>query len=149
MANRPSFNSMWNNYTKINISVKDVVKKIGGKVEEEIQGITANDVCAIRMSYALNQAGVLITKNDSHWKTLAGADKNLYIYRAGDMAKFLHERFGKADLATDFADKKGILLFNITGSDNASGHVTLWNGKTDIDRVYFAKSTGARLWILR
>lgn len=60
---KPDFVTMWTNFARINVSVKDVGKKIGGKVQYNIdQGIFQN-ACAIRMSYALNYSGVPVFRS--------------------------------------------------------------------------------------
>lgn len=65
------------------------------------------------------------------------------------MIKFLNDRFGKFDITSGFANKKGILLFNVAGWSDATGHVTLWDGNTCSDKCYFTQSSGSQLWILK
>ncbi|WON76236.1 type VI secretion system amidase effector protein Tae4 [Serratia sp. UGAL515B_01] len=155
MASRPSFNSMWSSFSKVNVAVPQVGNIIGGKVKANIDSGIFQNACAIRMSYALNNAGINIPRNESKWKTSSGADNKWYIYRVEDMIKFLNDQFYQADVISklsvnksDFSNKKGILAFNVNWSD-ATGHVTLWNGVLCSDSCYFEKAGGAQLWLLK
>jgi hypothetical protein len=156
---RPSFQIMWHHFVTIygDGSVASVGKKIGGKVQENIDlgvkdpkaGFT--NACAIRMSYSLNHSGISISGGT--WKTVTGGDKKRYIYRVLDLIKFLNQTIGKPDKtvknpkANDFAGKKGIILFSVHWSD-ATGHATLWDGKACSDHCYFDKAAEASLWFL-
>lgn len=94
---------MWHNFIAVygDGSVPSVGKKIGGKVQENIDlgvkdpkaGFT--NACAIRMSYSLNNSGSLIPRGI--WKTVSGGDKKQYIYRVSDLSKYLTNTFGKPD----------------------------------------------------
>ena len=92
---RPPFQIMWQHFVVIygDGSVPSVGKKIGGKVQENIElgvkdpkaGFT--NACGIRMSYSLNNSGVNIPRGI--WKTVSGGDKRQYIYRVADLIKLL------------------------------------------------------------
>ncbi|WP_280189959.1 type VI secretion system amidase effector protein Tae4 [Delftia sp. PS-11] len=161
MSDRPKFSTMWNNFLFIygNGSVQSVGKKIGGKVEQNIEiGISNPDAgfrnaCAIRMSYALNHSGFPVSKGT--WTTSSGRDKSLYIFRLKDMHEYLVKKFGKPDYtftnpkASDLISMKGILSFNVTGWSDATGHITLWDGNTCSDHCYFQQAKEAFLWSLK
>ncbi|CNC19019.1 MULTISPECIES: type VI secretion system amidase effector protein Tae4 [Yersinia pseudotuberculosis complex] len=155
MPSRPGFNSMWNSFSKVNTSVPQVGNVVGGKVKSNIDSGIFQNACAIRMSYALNNSGISVPRNESKWKTSSGADRKWYIYRVEDMVRFLNDQFGKADVISsssvsqnDFKNKKGILVFNVNWSD-ATGHATLWNGISCSDSCYFQQAGGAQLWLLK
>jgi len=158
---RPPFLSMWSQFILIygDGNVTSVGKKIGGKVQENIDlGVKDpllgfKNTCAIRMSYSLNYSGVVITRGA--WKTVSGADNRQYIYRVTDLISFLNQTFGNPDKtirnpkASDFSGVKGILVFNVQGWSNASGHATLWDGTECSDHCYFPNASEASIWILR
>jgi len=160
MASKPSFLTIWSKFIEIygDGKITSVGEKIGGKVEENIKlGITDPDsgftnACAIRMSYALNYSGVTITRGS--WKTVSGADKKWYIYRVQDLRTFLANSFGKPDEVkrspnpSDFAKRKGIIVFNVSGWSDASGHVSLWDGNKCSDTCHFPIATEVSLWSL-
>lgn len=156
---RPSFLQAWQRFSEINIAVPEVGKKIGGNVEfnielgekDPLQGFT--NACAIRMSYTLNYSGYKVERGP--WKTVSGKDKNWYIYKVKDMISFLTYKFGKPDkiiknpTPSDFANLRGILVFNVPGWQDASGHATLWDGTTCSDHCYFPKANEASIWLLK
>lgn len=121
-----------------------VAKIIGGKVAENIapKGKWVN-TCAVRMSYILNHSGLFIPYIQK--QTVSGADKRWYFHLVSHLIIFLNQRWGKPDIITPYplpgggelAGKKGIILFEVSGWDNASGHATLWNGKQCYDHCYF------------
>ncbi len=78
---RPSFSSMWANFITIygKGDIIDVGNMVGGKVKQNINlgvqdsklGFT--NTCAICMSYALNNSGVIVSKGI--WSTVSGKNK--------------------------------------------------------------------------
>ncbi len=157
---RPQFQTMWQQFSIIygDGSLSSVGRKIGGKVEENIElgirdpkaGFT--NACAIRMSYSLNHSGVTITKGA--WDTVSGKDRNQYLYRVSSLLKYLQFAFGKPDKTVkhpnpnDFSNDKGILVFGVQWSD-ATGHATLWDGARCSDHCYFPVAQEASIWLLK
>ncbi|WP_195432895.1 type VI secretion system amidase effector protein Tae4 [Morganella morganii] len=150
---KPDFVTMWTNFARINVSVKEVGKKIGGKVQYNIdQGIFQN-ACAIRMSYALNYSGVPVSRSP-RWATSSGADKKWYIFKVADLIDFLESALGAPDMTAKskkemeaFQGKKGLVVFNVSWED-ATGHATLWDGSGCSDTCYYQSASEAKLWIL-
>jgi hypothetical protein len=152
---------MWSHFSSIygDGKVTSVGKKIGGKVQYNIElALTRpqegfKNACAIRMSYSLNYSGIPINKGA--WATVSGADRKQYIYRVTDLLSYLQVNFGKADKTVknpkpaDFEGMTGILVFNVRGWDDASGHATLWDGRTCSDHCYFPTSLEASIWVLK
>lgn len=158
MTIKPSFIQALSKFQKVNVDVAQVGELIGGNVgvnidmgvRDPMKGFT--NACAIRMSYVINYSGIRITRGV--WKTVSGADKKWYIYRVKDLLIYLHEKFGKPDLTvrnpdvSDFYGMKGILVFTVSIWNDASGHVTLWNGSSCSDNCYFNESSEAAIWLL-
>ncbi|HYE70343.1 MAG TPA: T6SS effector amidase Tae4 family protein [Aquabacterium sp.] len=48
----------------------------------------------------------------------------------------------------DFAKLKGIIVFKVQWRD-ASGHVTLWDGRTCSDHCHFPVASEASIWVLK
>lgn len=159
---RPTFVKAWHSFSEVNVSVADVGKKIGGKVEHNIKAGIFQNACPIRMSYVLNQNGVPIPYG-AGYATVSGADKQWYMFRVKDMMTFLDKTFGKPDKTakspkvSDFAGAKGLIVVKGHGWSNAVGHVTLWNGTVcsdschllaDPDNGTFVPDVAA-LWSLR
>ncbi len=88
-----------------------------------------NNTCAIRMSYDLNQSGLIIPKGKG---TVSGADGKQYFLRVADLQKFLTGALGQPQRLAGGsfagpAGSTGVISFNIPFRD-ATGHFTLWNG---------------------
>jgi hypothetical protein len=156
---RPKFHSMWKHFSTVNVSVPAVGAIIGGKVQQNIQIGTQNpkagfeNACAIRLSYALHHAGIVIPPGHSEWLTSSGADKKLYIFRVEHIERFLLATFGKPDKTVNmptpnaFKGLKGIIIFK-KQFGNATGHATLWDGRKCSDHCYFDGATKGEIWLL-
>jgi hypothetical protein len=126
---------------------------VGGKVAEaynknESKG-DANpyvNTCALRMSVALNKSGNDLdtdVKNSKGQKmfTLEGGDGKDYALRKSDVKDYMGGKYGKSDIRTKIGDKdfdqkindikgqKGVVVFDVSGWSNATGHVTIYDGK--------------------
>lgn len=146
---RPAFKAAWAASQRIispmNQSEK-VASMIGGTVAKNI-GLTPpvgwRNTCAIRMSYILNHSGMPVPRIVG--KTVSGADKKWYFYRVRDLIDFLTQRWGRADLILpfpvarndDMSEKRGVILFEVSGWQDASGHASLWDGSRCYDHCYF------------
>ena len=111
------------------LSVSEVGEKIGGKVGLNIKNGTFQNACAIRMSYAFNKSGKLISKTDG--AVSSGKDKNWYLYRVADFINFLKSNYTDIEEETDiskFEGKKGVIVFKDCGWSDATGHVDLYDG---------------------
>jgi hypothetical protein len=164
---RPSFNSAWAAFKRINVSVPDVGKKLGGRVEWNInipdETKRFENAYPIRMSYVLNYTGFPIAR--SHlYHMVSGADHKWYIHRIPDMEKYLEVHLSKPDKivtehpkTTDFSGMRGILLVRgATNWRNAQGHATLWDGTECADDCHLADEDNRKfvpgktsLWILQ
>jgi len=148
---RPSFAAAWSAFMQINVPVKDVGAKIGGKVQENIGAGIFQNACPIRMSYVLNQTGVPIPSKP--YATVTGADRKFYIYRVGDMMTFLERNFGIPDKSarspkpSDFLGLKGVVVVKGHGWSDAKGHVTLWNGTVCSDHCHFMADPDNRSFV--
>lgn len=163
---RPTFSAAWNAAAKIYNPKKPtehVAKIIGGRVAANIypNGRWEN-TCAVRISYILNKTGFPVPFIKD--KTVSGADRQWYFYRVKDLIAYLTRTWGSADLSVAFpppnsgelTGKKGIVLFDISGWNDANGHATLWNGNGSCyDYCYFNEpgarytTNYAKFWMLK
>lgn len=158
---RPSFSIAWTRFMEVRVPVAEVGKKIGGKVQANVDSGVFQNACPIRMSYVLNHSGTVVP-GGGRYASVSGADGRHYIYRVNDMIRFLERTFGKPDKTVkspkpaDFAGMQGLLVIKGHGWANAQGHVTLWNGTVcsdvchmmeDPDNGPFAPEAGL-LWKL-
>ncbi|MDX1529748.1 MAG: type VI secretion system amidase effector protein Tae4 [Gammaproteobacteria bacterium] len=150
---RPSFQKAWTAFARIygDGSLQHVSQELGGKVAANIDGGIFENACAIRMSYVLNQSGYPVTS--AHGATVSAADNSKYLFRVRDLEKHLRQRFGKPEVdgparERDLAGDPGLLLFTVGGWSNATGHATVWNGRSCADRCYFPQSSHIAFWKL-
>lgn len=150
---RPSFYAAWHTsmdiYDPRNSALK-VAQVIGGKVAANILPLNEvgkwTNTCAVRMSYILNKNGVVIPYLSG--KTVSGSDGHWYFHYVRDLIAFIKKQWGKPDLVSDYppsgggelSNKKGVILFEVSGWRDAVGHATLWNGKQCYDHCYFNES---------
>ena len=164
---RPSFITAWaasqRIYDPVNSGAR-VAKVIGGNVEKNINNSTAeqrwNNTCAVRMSYILGEAGLMIP--NILGQTVSGADGRKYFFRVRDLIGFLKQQWGKAEVVKypasgggTLVGKKGVILFEVSGWSDAQGHATLFNGHSCYDHCYFNEPEAkyrtdyANFWSLR
>ncbi|AKJ28714.1 type VI secretion system amidase effector protein Tae4 [Caldimonas brevitalea] len=164
---RPTFEAAWAASLRIyspSDSSGKVAQVVGGAVARNINAPAPykwTNTCAVRMSYILNQSGVLIPARPE--ATVTGADKRHYFYRVPDLISFLTQQWGKPDLVVPYpppgggqlAGKKGVVMFEVTGWRDARGHATLWDGSICYDHCYFNepgvnyRTDRANFWSLR
>jgi hypothetical protein len=133
---------------------------IGGEVNTPI----VTDTCAVRMSRALNLAGVQLPSHDPALYTLSGKDKRHYALRMQELKRWIAQRFGAPQITSHmpasraaFSGVKGIIAFDITfglntdGRTRALGHLDLWDGsaythQAEDPRDYFDLAKEVALW---
>ncbi|EMJ9656290.1 hypothetical protein V8G29_004540 [Salmonella enterica] len=144
---------------------------IGGQVyKEHLRDPKAyGNACALRVSYALNISGMRIpekvsvlpvTRNGGN-RILRGGkdyvpdgDKLYYIYSVENMISFLEYAWGKPDKSINVPkgvsqldslkkmNKKGVIIFYISGYNDATGHATIWDGEKCLDgSTYYDPAT--------
>lgn len=146
---RPSFAIAWAASQKIydpSDSSARVARMIGGNVEKNVNNPDPRrrwrNTCAVRMSYILSEAGMIIPAMPG--LTVTGADRRQYFYRVRNLIDFLKDQWGKPEVVNyppadggNFADRKGVFLFEVSGWSDALGHATLFDGRICYDHCYF------------
>lgn len=154
--NRPSWKDMYTYYPKENISSANFYPMVSQQYVNLVNERPDDweNTCAARMSYALNRSGVRLPKAPADG-SLVGDDKFNYWVRVKDLKAFMIKRFKSPDISYSpkqvsdtrsteakqrikevetqllpkIKGKKGIIVFDVKGWSNASGHFTLWDGK--------------------
>ncbi len=160
VVRRPPFADMWSQYPRG--GERDVYGLIAGEVgglyqepvakrrrssepEEPEPPKPADGVCALRLSRALNYAGVHIA-HASAGRQASGADSKRYMVLFEDMLALIRRNWGAPELSVKgsgssararFAGRQGVMVFMVSGWQSAQGHITLWNGQQCADRAYF------------
>lgn len=179
------WNEIYKLYPGSSISTEKLYDAIGGGLPDDLARDRNNyeNSCAIRMSRGLNYSGIALPKAPSSSGNRIGKDGFNYWLRVADLKVFLiklmHNNYplteenGGPTAVNSFLGKKGIIVFDVSGWTNASGHFTLWDGKnlryvgrdtrhndpSNTERYYFSmeyttpsgttvKTTKIRLWEL-
>jgi len=136
----------------------EMVKKLVGG------GVAAKDItntCTIRLSHAMNAAGVPVP---AFWEGITnrkGNNKKFYIIRVKNFRTWMEHTFGQPDFnfvkkpGTAFDRKqiqgrKGVIAFDI-GFKDATGHFDLWyvdkfSHERDAGKDYFTLADRISLW---
>ena len=160
-AVRPTWADMHKYYPGENISSASFYPMISKDYERAAttQAGWAN-TCATRMSYALNYSGIRLAKAPNNG-SIIGTDKYNYWIRVKDLKKYLKDKFRGGDesfspkklqfseftqdninkraievndgIIKKISNRHGIIVFDVEGWSDATGHFTLWDGK---DLVY-------------
>jgi hypothetical protein len=136
-----TFSAVENKYPKdmfgMDTPADAVAKDIGGQVKELFEKNNYSNACALRLSKALNYAGISIPHIPN--VTFEGDDKKYYFLAAEKMLHWMESRFGKPDIIIKGSSEgeklkgnKG-LYFMLPLTPNgfgASGHATIYDGST-------------------
>lgn len=146
---RPFFAAAWAAAQQIYDPVNPegrVAAVVGGYVEKNIVNPVQlqrwSNTCAVRMSYILNHAGLVIPKLPG--QTVSGGDQRQYFFRVKNLIDFLDKQWGRPDVVKyppsgggALASKRGVILFEVSGWEDAQGHATLFDGNVCYDHCYF------------
>jgi len=136
-------------------------KSIGGKVELNYDIGVFSNACATRVSKSLNGAGGLHLI--PYFKDLgpngklepqvsSGKNKQWYIFRVKMLVKHLKSKYGKpeeylpAEYKAKIKDRKGIIVFEVSGWSDATGHADLWDGKKCLWKGYAGVANKILFW---
>ncbi|RLL27579.1 hypothetical protein D9K80_18215 [Acinetobacter cumulans] len=156
-VNRPRWTDMAINYPNNTIHKETLYPQISRALGREINNDAYANTCALRMSAGLIRSGVQLPKAPSKGGTIVGDDGKNYWIRVKDLKAYLYTLFKKPDLSVDLPklssinpyvpeeldhrldyvknniiekikNKKGIIVFEVTGWGDSTGHFTLWEG---------------------
>lgn len=136
-------------------SVQDVKSLIGGGVNQN----WITNTCVVRVSRSLNYAGDPIPGNFKGLLTVKGGDGKRYALRVREFKKYLISKYGQPDVThtntslsanipNSFIGKQGIIMFEVSGWSDATGHVTLWDGFDCVNNEnYWSRAQKVFLWV--
>jgi len=138
-----------------------VFQDIGGKVEQNYSTGVFSNACATRISKALNGAGGLHSipyfkdtypNNKLEPQVSSGRNKNWYIFRVKMLVKYLSSKYGKpgkytpAEHQQKLKGRKGIIIFEVSGWSDATGHADLWDGNNCLWKGYGGLANNILFW---
>ncbi|GAA6129768.1 hypothetical protein NBRC116187_01280 [Halopseudomonas sabulinigri] len=119
--------------------------RLGGNVAELRRANPAayTNACALRLSRGFNYGGYAIPKGTIFPGTdiyrAKGADGLPYILRVNNVIHFVRHNWGAADKVLKPSEHpqlsgiQGLIVIEVNGWSDASGHVALWNGSVTGD----------------
>jgi hypothetical protein len=148
-------------------SVDDLRVIIGRPAETWI-----SNTCAIRVSYAMNEAGFVIDHAVQDQRSLTDPNGKInfisdrsgvrngryYVYRVDEFARYMLKKYGKPqiwgkgdkkggdDLRRAVQGRKGVILFVVKSWSDATGHFDLWDGSKASHDDYFSVASDVFLW---
>lgn len=147
------FERMWNAYPAPGGTAEEAKAMIGG----DALGKWLTNTCVVRVCRAMNYAGHPVPQGFPGLSTIRGADGMRYAIRVEEIRKFLTHVYGPPDLAEErtptlreapesFAGQSGIIVFQVNGWLDATGHIDLWDGAECRHKGYFERAHRALLW---
>ena len=159
MKKLPSWAELQKNFP--NKDAKDVFTEIGGKVKLNYDIGVFKNACATRVSKALNYS--LGNHEIPFFKTKgsdgndivqvsSGGKKLWYIYRVKALIEYLTKNYGAPKVIDagkykqTLKGKSGIIIFEIKGWSDATGHADLWDGGKVVRDDYGDKAYNILFW---
>lgn len=155
----PTWEKLRANYPALPANV--VFEKIGGKVGLNYElGIFSN-ACAIRVSKALNGSGVehkiprynaIGPEGKMSLQVSSGQNKFWYIFRVKILTKYLSEKYFSPEELTPeehlekIKGRKGIIIYQVNGWSDATGHADLWDGIKCVYEGYASVTHKVLFW---
>lgn len=159
MNKLPEWNTLQSHYPALPAPV--VFKQIGGKVELNFDMGIFGNACATRVSKALNMSGgthlipfyKAVGPNGKYeGQVSSGKNKHWYIFRVKILNKYLTEKYGKpevyspAEHTNKLNGRKGIVIYEVHGWSDATGHADLWDGTKCVYKGYGSVSHKVLFW---
>jgi len=159
MKKLPKWDELLKNYP--NKDAKTVFADIGGKVKLNYDIGVFKNACATRVSKALNfslgeyDIPYFKTKNSDGNDVVqvsSGGKKYWYIYRVQALIEYLTKYYGSPKIVSPgkykqtLKGRKGIIIFEIKGWSDATGHADLWDGSKVVRDDYGSKAHKILFW---
>ncbi len=164
-----SFNSLWNAHPGKGGNSRFLQNIFPDKTKEQLERLYPN-TCCLKLSYALNIAGVRITKEESvaQVKGVIREEERFFVINCISMDKYLNKKGYKPRVwvlesgmprylnkaVKELVDTKGIIFFDFRGSPELkkasgglsyTGHFDLWNGSDAKAGAYFDDNLTKRI----
>ena len=155
-AKLKNFNRMWDAYPAPGGSADEAKKMIGGRVDSD--GI--KNTCVVRLSRAFNYSGNPVPETSrDEILTVRGADGLPYALRVKEWTRYMRRKYGEPDVEHEYESEdgggdvppqfegcQGVVIFDVEGWNDATGHVDLWDGEACRHNCYFNRAAKVMLW---
>ncbi len=157
MARLIRFDEMWDAYPNPGEGADAAKHTIGGGA---LSDLIAN-TCVLRLSRSFNASGNPIPRNPTdEIVTVRGGDGKHYALRVREFDRYLRRKYGPpqlvhvyeggagGDIPATFMGKQGVVMFEVDGWSDATGHLDLWNGLRCRHAAYFHLAREVSLWLV-
>ncbi len=159
MDQLPSWDALKTHYP--NVDAGTVFTDIGGKVGLNYDMGVFKNACATRVSKALNGVGGVhsipffkaIGPNGKHEAQVSsGRHRQWYIFRVKMLVRHLTAKYGgperylPSNYKAQLAGRKGIIVFEVSGWSDATGHADLWDGGKCLYQDYGGQANRVLFW---
>jgi hypothetical protein len=154
-ARLKNFDQMWDAYPNPGGSAEAAKHTIGGQAVAE----SIDNTCVIRLCRAFNYSGNPIPRSSTdEIVTIRGGDGLNYALRVREFTRYLRRKYGPpdfehtypapggGDVPASFKGRQGVVVFEVDGWTDATGHMDLWNGARARHNAYFNRATKVMLW---
>jgi len=155
MARLKSFDKMWDAYPNPGGSADAAKHTIGGQADSD----SIDNTCVLRISRAFNYSGNPIPRSSTdEILTIRGGDGLNYALRVREFTRYLKRKYGPPDYEQTYPDpgggtvpasfkgRQGVIVFEVDGWTDATGHIDLWNGTRCRHNAYFNRASRVLLW---
>lgn len=150
-----NFDQMWDAYPNPDGTADEAKHTIGGQATAE----TIDNTCVLRLSRAFNYSGNPIPKSSTdEIMTIRGGDGLNYALRVREFTRYMRRKYGPphyehtypapggGDVPASFKGRQGVVIFEVDGWTDATGHADLWNGARCRHNAYFNRASHVMLW---
>lgn len=133
---------------------------VGGKVKLNYDIGVFTNFCCIRVSRALNLSGHPISyfqdigsdRKSMKPAVSSGKSKQWHVFRVRSLRKYMERQYGKgervptASYKAHLKGRNGIILYEVPGWDDASGHADCWEDSDCLYKDYGTKANEILFW---
>ncbi|MEM9458978.1 MAG: T6SS effector amidase Tae4 family protein [Myxococcota bacterium] len=155
VARLRNFDRMWDAYPAPGGTADEAKYIIGGRATSD----SIDNTCVLRISRAFNYSDNSIPRSSTdEILTIKGGDGRNYALRVREFTRYLRRKYGPAgyeheypepgggEIPASFKGRQGVIIFDVKGWTDATGHIDLWNGTSCRHNGYFHKASTVMLW---
>ncbi len=155
MARLKNFDEMWDAYPNPGGTSEEAKHTVGGRATSAL----IDNTCVLRVSRAFNYSGNRIPRSSTdEIVTIRGGDGRNYALRVREFTRYMKRKYGRPDITHDYPEpgggpipetfkgRQGVIIFDVRGWSDATGHADLWNGAKCRHNCYFHKASTVMLW---
>jgi Type VI secretion system (T6SS), amidase effector protein 4/Putative peptidoglycan binding domain len=155
VARLTGFDRMWDAYPNPGEGAEEAKRTIGGGANVS----WISNTCVLRISRSFNYGGYPIPdRAGDEIATVRGDDRLHYAFRVREFVRWIRRKLGPADfehaypppgggeVPAGLRGRQGLIVFEVEGWTDATGHIDLWDGAACRNHGYFERASKLMLW---